>query len=198
MARKLEPAEIESQLKNFPDWLLDQQRNQLYTAIEFQDFDRAIDFIDTVRDIANSINHHPDIYLFDFKFVQLFIGTHEATGITDTDFQFAQLIDQLFSQSTQVQAQVEQEAINTLQQTLLPSSLPATPPAATAPIPQPAETPAAEPTAQTPEPAVPETAVTPSPDALSIAPLTANQLATPANASPGARPILPPPVPTGN
>lgn len=109
MARKLSPEEIQQQLPNFAQWSFDPEQQRLNTGFEFQDFDQAVDFILLLRDLANTVGHHPDVYISNYKFVDVSLHTHDMQGISDQDFELAGLIDQVFSQSIANQAQPQQD-----------------------------------------------------------------------------------------
>ncbi len=119
MATKLTEAEIQQTMPDFPEWQYDQKRKAITSLAQFPDFDAAVDFITIVRDLSNSLNHHPDLFLFDYRNVQVIITTHEVEGVSDIDFELASLIDQLFDASINVQ----QESTPTNDQTLVQSVL---------------------------------------------------------------------------
>jgi 4a-hydroxytetrahydrobiopterin dehydratase len=61
----------------------------------FEDFARAMVFVNQVADAAEAANHHPDISLHGWNKVRLELSTHSAGGLTDSDFALAAKIDQL-------------------------------------------------------------------------------------------------------
>jgi 4a-hydroxytetrahydrobiopterin dehydratase len=63
--------------------------------ISFEDFRAAITFVDRVAEVAESMNHHPDILLHGWNKVCLTLSTHSAGGLTDRDFELAARIDEL-------------------------------------------------------------------------------------------------------
>jgi 4a-hydroxytetrahydrobiopterin dehydratase len=48
-----------------------------------------------VGDLAEKENHHPDIYLHDYKKVKISLFTHEKQAITALDHSLAKKIDNL-------------------------------------------------------------------------------------------------------
>ncbi|CDR33369.1 4a-hydroxytetrahydrobiopterin dehydratase [Criblamydia sequanensis] len=58
----------------------------------FPDFKTALDFVKMIGDIAETENHHPDIFLTYGK-VSLKIWTHKAQGLTKNDFYLAAKYD---------------------------------------------------------------------------------------------------------
>lgn len=91
----LSQKEVEKELKDFPDWFLDPERGKMVTAIEFKDFAQAVSFINSLGKIAEEMNHHPDIFLYDYKYIQLLISTKDVDGFTEQDFDLMEEIDEL-------------------------------------------------------------------------------------------------------
>ena len=58
----------------------------------FKDFDKAMDFVNMVADIAEFENHHPDIYV-SYNKVRLTASTHAIGGLSENDFILAAKID---------------------------------------------------------------------------------------------------------
>lgn len=76
-----------------PGWdLVDGTR--LTKEFEFPDFRQALGFTNRVGELAESVGHHPDIFLA-WGRVQLTLWTHKAGGLTETDFVFAARADRL-------------------------------------------------------------------------------------------------------
>ncbi len=61
---------------------------------EFENFKKALDFVNSIAEIAESVNHHPDI-LVSYNKVSIKIFTHDTNSITDLDFKLVQKIDEL-------------------------------------------------------------------------------------------------------
>ncbi len=89
----LSDEEISRKVSNLQNWELMDSKH--ITAIfKFKDFKDALDFVICVGDIAESIQHHPEIKLSWGK-VELIICTHDSGGLTDLDFKFAQEVQKL-------------------------------------------------------------------------------------------------------
>jgi 4a-hydroxytetrahydrobiopterin dehydratase len=58
------------------------------------DFAQAMAFVNTVAELAEAANHHPDIAI-SWNKVTLTLSTHDAGGITQKDLDLARQIDQL-------------------------------------------------------------------------------------------------------
>jgi 4a-hydroxytetrahydrobiopterin dehydratase len=61
---------------------------------KFKNFKDALAFTNKVGELAESVNHHPDIYLAWGK-VKLTLWTHKIDGLTESDFVFAAKVDDL-------------------------------------------------------------------------------------------------------
>jgi 4a-hydroxytetrahydrobiopterin dehydratase len=63
--------------------------------LKFDDFAGAMAYVNRVADLAEEVNHHPDILVHGWNNVRLTLTTHSAGGLTDNDFQMARKIDGL-------------------------------------------------------------------------------------------------------
>ncbi|MDB6124083.1 MAG: pterin-4-alpha-carbinolamine dehydratase [Pedosphaera sp.] len=61
---------------------------------KFKNFKEALAFTNKVGELAESVNHHPDIYLAWGK-VKLTLWTHKIDGLTESDFIFAAKVDEI-------------------------------------------------------------------------------------------------------
>jgi 4a-hydroxytetrahydrobiopterin dehydratase len=59
-------------------------------------FIEAINFINLVAKEAESMDHHPDIKLYNYKNVRLTLTTHSKRKITKKDIILAKLIDKVY------------------------------------------------------------------------------------------------------
>ena len=75
------------------DWRVVNEHH-LEREFKFPDFKQALAFTNQVGQLAESQNHHPDIYLA-WGNVKLTLWTHKIDGLTEGDFVFAAKVDQL-------------------------------------------------------------------------------------------------------
>jgi len=61
--------------------------------LEFKDFRGAIAFVNTVADIAEEANHHPDLLVHSWNKVRVTLSTHSEGGLTQNDLDLAERID---------------------------------------------------------------------------------------------------------
>ncbi len=69
-------------------------QHHLEREFKFDNFRQALDFTNEVGELAERVNHHPDIYLAWGK-VKLTLWTHKIDGLSESDFVFAAKVDQL-------------------------------------------------------------------------------------------------------
>lgn len=90
--QKLTSPEIEARLDKAPDWSA--VGDTISRTFEFKDFLAAMQFVNRVAEHAEKVQHHPDI-LVRWNRVTLTLSTHDAGGITEKDFAFANAADAL-------------------------------------------------------------------------------------------------------
>ena len=71
--------------------------NKLTANFEFTNFIEATNFVQKIVPIAEEMQHHPDIFIHDYKKVKITLFTHDQSKITDKDYSLAQKIDQIIS-----------------------------------------------------------------------------------------------------
>ncbi len=96
MHQKLNPTEINSELKQLHLWTVDDEGLNIYKAWKFVSFKHAMNFLSKVGDLAEEQDHHPE-FLATYTNVRIRLTTHDAQGLTHKDFELARSIDQLIS-----------------------------------------------------------------------------------------------------
>ena len=71
-------------------WLRDGQ--QLLFAHTFSSFNRALQFVNAVAELAELHNHHPDIRI-SYRKVTLSLTTHDVGCLTEKDYSLATFIN---------------------------------------------------------------------------------------------------------
>ena len=87
---KLAAEDIDQKLAQFPDWSA--SGDAIQRTFNFPNFVDAMAFVNSVADLAEQAQHHPDI-LVRYSKVTLTLSTHDAGGVTDKDFDLAKRID---------------------------------------------------------------------------------------------------------
>lgn len=70
------------------------KNSKLYKRFEFEDFARALDFINKVGELAEKETHHPDIS-FGWGYAEISLFTHSENAITNKDRELADAINQI-------------------------------------------------------------------------------------------------------
>ncbi len=66
--------------------------HHLEKTFTFEDFARALKFVNSVGEVAEKEGHHPDIFLT-WGIVRLSLWTHKVDGLTESDFILAAKCD---------------------------------------------------------------------------------------------------------
>ncbi len=82
--------EIQDKLVELTDWSV--INDAIQRTYQFKDFVQAMEFVNTVAEMAEADQHHPDI-LVRYNKVTLTLSTHDANGVTEKDFKLATQAD---------------------------------------------------------------------------------------------------------
>lgn len=93
MRTKLSEELIAARLAQFADWR--REGDEIIRDFQFENFARALDFVNRIADAAEALNHHPDILIHGWNKVRLSVTTHDKGGLTERDFELAARIDEL-------------------------------------------------------------------------------------------------------
>ncbi len=92
-SQKLTEQEIAERLSTLEEgWEV--QDDFINKEYEFENFTEALAFVNRVGEIAETADHHPDIF-FGYGYAEVAITSHEAGGLTELDFALAAKIDTL-------------------------------------------------------------------------------------------------------
>ncbi|HEY7295133.1 MAG TPA: 4a-hydroxytetrahydrobiopterin dehydratase [Dehalococcoidia bacterium] len=91
MAR-LSEQQLSQELQGLSGW--QQAGNEIRKTFQFDNFVRAIAFVNRVADAAEAANHHPDIDIR-YNKVAIALTTHDEGGISDKDVALAQRLNGL-------------------------------------------------------------------------------------------------------
>ena len=84
--------QIEEYLQHIQGWKVED--NRLTKQFNFNDFREAMGFINKIAEVAESEQHHPDIFLH-YSQVNIELWTHAINGLSENDFIVAAKIDAL-------------------------------------------------------------------------------------------------------
>ena len=88
---------VEKALKGMDGWSQDDVYHRLFKDFSFDTFGSAVTFVNRIAEIAEEMNHHPDILIFDYSNVKITTTTHDANGITNKDIALTESIEILVS-----------------------------------------------------------------------------------------------------
>jgi 4a-hydroxytetrahydrobiopterin dehydratase len=91
MAR-LNPQDARERIKALPGWELLASELEIQKVYVFSDFKGSMLFVNRVAELAEAMDHHPDI-LISYRRVTLTLTSHDSGGLTERDFRLAGRID---------------------------------------------------------------------------------------------------------
>jgi 4a-hydroxytetrahydrobiopterin dehydratase len=92
MASRLSPDELSAALHGLPLWSGDGEG--IHRSVELPSFRDAVAAIGSIADVAEGLDHHPDLDLR-WRTLHLHLVSHSAGGVTDKDLTLARRIDEL-------------------------------------------------------------------------------------------------------
>ena len=90
VGEKLSETQVSEKLEALEGW--SEINGAIQRTFQFKDFAAAMAFVNKASDLAEERQHHPDI-LIRYNKVTLTLSTHDAGGVTERDFSYAQSID---------------------------------------------------------------------------------------------------------
>jgi 4a-hydroxytetrahydrobiopterin dehydratase len=63
--------------------------------VKLDDFKSVITLVNKIKDVAEKLNHHPNLHIHDYNELQIEIYTHEKNEITEKDFELAKEIEKI-------------------------------------------------------------------------------------------------------
>ena len=102
----LTDAEVKRMIVDLPHWRKDGK--ELTRTVEFPQYLVAIDFVHLVAEIAEQMNHHPDIEISRDR-VTLHLTTQSAKGITARDMELAHKVDEIYQEQLNPEDDLDEE-----------------------------------------------------------------------------------------
>ena len=91
----LKDDEIAGKLRMIGPWDYDPDDKMIVRETTFKDFVEAMGFLNKMAELAEKLNHHPDMTLCEYNRVIVTTTTHDAGGITDNDIRLAQSFEEI-------------------------------------------------------------------------------------------------------
>ena len=82
-------------IKDITGWRLNENGKEITKELVMKNFLAAVDLINKIAKIAETENHHPDIYLTGYRNLKIVLSTHAVGGLTENDFILAAKINEL-------------------------------------------------------------------------------------------------------
>lgn len=90
----LEAAAARELLTQAPSWTLADDAHRIERTFRFPNFQKAMDFVTKVGELAEGEGHHPDIH-FGWGYATVSLHTHKIKGLHENDFIMAAKINRL-------------------------------------------------------------------------------------------------------
>lgn len=88
--------EVKEYMKLTRDWFyIEKEVATIQRNFIFKDFTEAFDFVKKVARLAETEDHHPDIFIHNYKKVDITLSTHAVKGLSVNDMVMAAKINQL-------------------------------------------------------------------------------------------------------
>jgi len=71
--------------------------SKLMKTIKCQDFNHALAILNKIAVAAESMNHHPDLKIYSYRFLSIEIYTHDTNSITQKDYDLSKQIDKILN-----------------------------------------------------------------------------------------------------
>ena len=71
--------------------------SKLMKTIKCQDFNHALALLNKIAVAAESMNHHPDLKIYSYRFLSIEIYTHDTNSISQKDYDLSKQIDKILN-----------------------------------------------------------------------------------------------------
>jgi len=92
MSAVMSEADIHRALEQLPGWKA--SGKAIERVFQFENFVKAMEFVNQMAEAAEAVNHHPDI-LINYNKVTLTLVSHDSGGVTQRDIKMAGRINEL-------------------------------------------------------------------------------------------------------
>lgn len=89
---KLTTEQMAVYMNKLPQWKF--ENNTLTKVFQRKDFKDSISFVNSIAEMAEKLNHHPELHI-QYARVTVLLITHDKNGVTGKDFLLAQQIESL-------------------------------------------------------------------------------------------------------
>ena len=93
MRKKLSEEEINERLLRTPMW--EREGVMIVRNLQVENFAAALALVNRIGEVAEALDHHPDILLHGWNKLRLSVTTHDTGGLTERDFELAARVEEL-------------------------------------------------------------------------------------------------------
>jgi 4a-hydroxytetrahydrobiopterin dehydratase len=93
MRTKLTEEAIGERLLRVPMWR--REGLMIVRDLQVENFAAALALVNRVGEVAEALDHHPDILLHGWNKIRLSVTTHDTGGLTERDFELAARVEEL-------------------------------------------------------------------------------------------------------
>ncbi len=84
--------DVRARLDGLEGW--ERERDAIGKQFSFKDFVGSVDFVNRITPVAEELGHHPDLSI-SWNKVTVSLSTHSEGGLTASDFELAERIEQV-------------------------------------------------------------------------------------------------------
>ncbi len=69
---------------------------RIYKRYSLRDFIDVVNFINSIKDAAEELGHHPDLCIENYNTIRVFLTTHDIKGLSTMDIELAERIEKIY------------------------------------------------------------------------------------------------------
>jgi 4a-hydroxytetrahydrobiopterin dehydratase len=93
------PAQVAGLLPLVPGWDLAEDGKAIIMKKRTEGFSDAAGIVSRVATLADEEDHHPDVRIYGYRWLELLLSTHSIGGLSENDFIMAAKINRLIAAS---------------------------------------------------------------------------------------------------
>lgn len=79
------------------NWIIEDTK--LVLDYEGEDFEDVVDLVNDIAEVAEELDHHPNLYMHSYNMLRIEVYTHKTNSLTKDDYLLAAEIDKLLDSS---------------------------------------------------------------------------------------------------
>lgn len=97
MTTKLSEAEIAAELRELTGWR--REGESIVRDVVAKNFRHALELVNSIGELAEAMDHHPDLLIHGWNKLRITLSTHSAGGLTKNDFSLARRLEPILAQA---------------------------------------------------------------------------------------------------